>query len=254
MRTSPHKHRVCAVLAARFPLEFYTRVFFMFCVLCLANIGFSLGPFWVCTLVFVTFCYAYFASQTSGLCSAFLSVSFSKVCTLMFVTFCYAYFASQTSGLCSAFPLVFSFLNPFLNQSKQRTLYVPTPKYNIHSLDPMFFFFFCRPKFNPLFRRGGHDQVAVAGALENGSPFGTKTEEDGSINLGLVATVGFGNGVFVASSRLSHSGAREKSLAFFFFSLAPTFFARPIIWVCEMVPFELRHWDQGGKIWMCKNS
>ena len=46
---------------------------FMFCVQ-----RFSLGPFWVCTLVFVTFCYAYFASQTSGLCSAFLSVSLSK--------------------------------------------------------------------------------------------------------------------------------------------------------------------------------
>ena len=28
MRISPHKRRVCAVLAPRFPLEFYTRVFF----------------------------------------------------------------------------------------------------------------------------------------------------------------------------------------------------------------------------------
>ena len=47
MRTSPHKHRVCAVLAPRFRLEFCTRVF-MFCVLCLTNIRFvqclSLGP------------------------------------------------------------------------------------------------------------------------------------------------------------------------------------------------------------------
>ena len=60
LRASPRKHRVCrAVLAPPFPLEFCTRVF-MFCVLRLANTGyvqcFSLGPFWVCTLVFVTFC------------------------------------------------------------------------------------------------------------------------------------------------------------------------------------------------------
>ena len=52
---------------------------FMFCVLCLANTGFvqcfSLGPFWVCTFV-CTFYYANFASQTSGLCRAFLSVHF----------------------------------------------------------------------------------------------------------------------------------------------------------------------------------
>ena len=60
LRASPRKHQVCrAVLAPRFPLKFCTRVF-MFWVLRLANTGFvqcfSLGPFWVCTLVFVTFC------------------------------------------------------------------------------------------------------------------------------------------------------------------------------------------------------
>ena len=50
MRTSPHKHRVCAVLFPRFPCEFVR--------LC------------------VSFRYAYFASQTSGLCSACSSVPF----------------------------------------------------------------------------------------------------------------------------------------------------------------------------------
>ena len=60
MRTSPHKHRVSAVLARRFPFEFCTRVFL---------------------------CFACFASQTPGLCSTFPSAPF-WVCTLVFVTFC----------------------------------------------------------------------------------------------------------------------------------------------------------------------
>ena len=133
MRISPHKHRVSAVVARRFPLEFCRRGFFMFCVLRLANTGFAvqcshLGSLWnfarVCLCFacfasqtpgmcsafpsapfeFVRLCLSRFASQTSGLCSAFLSVPFYKVCTLMFLTFCDAYFPSQTSGLCSAFP------------------------------------------------------------------------------------------------------------------------------------------------------
>ena len=82
LRASPRKHRVCAVLFPQPLLSLYACVFF-----------------------FQLFCYAYFASQTSGLCSAFLSVPFLKVCALMFLTFCYVYFPSQTSGLCSAFPL-----------------------------------------------------------------------------------------------------------------------------------------------------
>ena len=101
MRTSPNKHRVCAVLAPRFSLKFCTRVFL---------------------------CFACFASQTPGLCSAFPSATFEfvrlclyacvchvllcalcltnigfvstfpsgspflNVCTLMFVTFCYGHF------------------------------------------------------------------------------------------------------------------------------------------------------------------
>ena len=73
MPTSPHTHWFCAVLFPRSP------------------------SFKVCTLMFVMLCYAYFASHTSGLCSAFPSVLF-KVCTLMFVTLCYVYFASQTSN------------------------------------------------------------------------------------------------------------------------------------------------------------
>ena len=66
LRTSPHKHRVCAVLFPRSPLKFVR----------------------LCLLCYVMLCYAYFASQTSGLCSAFPSVPF-EVCTLMFVMLCY---------------------------------------------------------------------------------------------------------------------------------------------------------------------
>ena len=84
MRTSPHKHRVRAVLAPRFPKVgiLHARVF-MFCVLRLANTGFvqcfSLGPFWVCTLVCLT---------NIGFVSAFPSGYPSlNVCTLMFATF-----------------------------------------------------------------------------------------------------------------------------------------------------------------------
>ena len=123
----------------------------MFCVFCLTNTGFvqcyTLGCHKVCcTLVlyiasFSNFCFACFASQTSGLCSAFplapvksvrrfkfcyalVSVScFTNTgfvqcyrlgsrkvcCTLLFnfalfSNFCFACFASQTSSLCSAIP------------------------------------------------------------------------------------------------------------------------------------------------------
>ena len=54
------KHRVCAVLAPRFPLEFCTRVFL---------------------------CFAYFASQTPGLCSAFPSAPFEFVRLCHRITF-----------------------------------------------------------------------------------------------------------------------------------------------------------------------
>ena len=122
-------------------------------MLCLTNIGFvqcySLGcPKVCCMLVFnfalfSNFCFACFASQTSGLCSAFPSTPVKSVtrfcyalvrtlfcvfcltntgfvqcyslvsrqvcCMLVFtllysVIFCFACFASPTSGLCSAFP------------------------------------------------------------------------------------------------------------------------------------------------------
>ena len=125
----------------------------MFCVFCLTNTGFvqcySLGSHKVCcTLVFnfalfSNFCFACFASQTSGLCSAFPSApvksftgfcyafvrtlfcvfcltntgfvqcyslgSRQVCCMLVFillysVIFCFACFASSTSDLCSAFP------------------------------------------------------------------------------------------------------------------------------------------------------
>ena len=125
----------------------------MFCVFCLTNTGFvqcySLGSHKVCcTLVFnfalfSNFCFACFASQTSGLCSAFpsapvksvtrfccalvrtlfcvlcltntglvrcYSLGSRKVCSMLVfilvysVVFCFARFASQTPGLCSATP------------------------------------------------------------------------------------------------------------------------------------------------------
>ena len=62
VRTSPHKLRVCAVLAPRFSLEFCTRAFS---------------------------CFACFASQTPGLCSAFSSASFGfvRLCLSRFVRF-----------------------------------------------------------------------------------------------------------------------------------------------------------------------
>ena len=45
----------------------------------------SLGPlFNLYVFAFITYCFAYFASQTSGLCNAFPSVPF-EVCALMFV-------------------------------------------------------------------------------------------------------------------------------------------------------------------------
>ena len=60
MRTSPHKLRVCAAFAPRFPLE-------------------------ICTDVFV--CFACFASQTPGLYSAFPSApfDFARLCLSSFV-------------------------------------------------------------------------------------------------------------------------------------------------------------------------
>ena len=63
IRTSPHKLRVCAVLAPRFPLEFCTRAFS---------------------------CFACFASQTPGLCSAFPSAPFE------FVRLCLSRFVMRT--------------------------------------------------------------------------------------------------------------------------------------------------------------
>ena len=70
----------------------------MFCVFCLTNTGFvqchSLGSHKVCcTLVFnfalsSNFCFACFASQTSGLCSAFPSAPGKSV--TRFCPFCYA--------------------------------------------------------------------------------------------------------------------------------------------------------------------
>ena len=78
MRALPHKHRVCAVLFPRF-LKFFAR-------LCLFYYS-------------VKFCYACFASQTSGLCSAFpsLPVIFCQACFVLSSKFCYACFASQTT-------------------------------------------------------------------------------------------------------------------------------------------------------------
>ena len=125
-------------------------------VLRLTNIGFvqcfSLGPpFEVCTLMFVMLCYAYFASQTSGLCSAFALGSLLslyayvsrfvirtsplklRVCAVLAPRFplefctrvfsCFSCFASQTPGLCSAFPSApFEFVRLCLSRFVMRTL------------------------------------------------------------------------------------------------------------------------------------
>ena len=97
----------------------YVLVRNLFCMFCLTNTGFvqcySLGSHKVCcTLVlyfaiFSNFCFACFASQTSGLCSAIPSApvkSVVRLCLIFLysVIFVFACFASQTSGLCSAFP------------------------------------------------------------------------------------------------------------------------------------------------------
>ena len=130
------------------------------CVLRLTNIGFvqcfSLGPLWslyayVCYVCYVMLCYAYFASQTSGLCSAFALGSLLslyayvlrfvirtsphklRVCAVLAPRFplefctrafsCLASFASQTPGLCSAFPSApFEFIRLCLSRFVMRTL------------------------------------------------------------------------------------------------------------------------------------
>ena len=118
----------------------------MFCVFCLTNTGFvqcySLGSLKVCcTLVlyfalFSNFCFACFASQPLGLCSAFpfrfcyalvrtffcvfcvtntgfvqcYFLGSRKVCSMLVfilvysVIFCFERFASQPPGLCNATP------------------------------------------------------------------------------------------------------------------------------------------------------
>ena len=95
MRTSPYKHRVCAVLCPRFALKFVR-----LCLLCYVMHA-SPHKHRVCVALFprfpfefvrlyVSFCYAYFASQTSGLCSACTSVSFGILhpCVFMFCVLC----------------------------------------------------------------------------------------------------------------------------------------------------------------------
>ena len=88
------------MLAPRFPLEFCTRVF-----LCFACSAFPSAPF-----EFVRSCLSRFVMRTlphkHRVCAVLFSrFPFQKVCTLIFLAFCcYAYFPSQTSGLCSAFP------------------------------------------------------------------------------------------------------------------------------------------------------
>ena len=129
LRTSPHKHRVCAVLFPRSPLKFVR----------------------LCLLCYVMLCYAYFASQTSGLCSAFALGSLLslygyvsrfvirtsphklRVCAVLAPRFplefctrafsCLACFASQTPGLCSALPSApFEFIRLCLSRFVMRTL------------------------------------------------------------------------------------------------------------------------------------
>ena len=133
MRTSPHKHQVSAVLARRFPLEFCTRGFFYvlrasprkhrvcwqcshlgslwnFARVCLCFACFASQTPGLCSAFpsapfeFVRLCLSRFASETSDLCSAFLSVPFQNVCTLMFLTFCNAYFPHKHRVCAVPFP------------------------------------------------------------------------------------------------------------------------------------------------------
>ena len=66
MRTSPHKHRVCAVLYPRFLCVSFRYAYFA-------------------SRLCVSFRYAYSASQTSGLCSACTSVPFGILRACVFV-------------------------------------------------------------------------------------------------------------------------------------------------------------------------
>jgi len=80
MRALPHKHRICVVPFRRFPSVLHA------------------------LLYSVMFLYACFASQTSGLCTAFPSAPFSLHALLYSAKFFYVWFASETSGFCSAIP------------------------------------------------------------------------------------------------------------------------------------------------------
>ena len=93
LRTSSHKHRVCAVLFPRSPLKFVRLCllcYVMLCVLRLTNIGFvqCFCPRFPIEFVrvCVAFCYTYFASQTSGLCSACTSVPFGILHACVFMS------------------------------------------------------------------------------------------------------------------------------------------------------------------------
>ena len=124
VRTSLHKHRVCAVLLSWFPSPFAHVYLFCQCAsprkhrVCAVLL--SSVPFPFCTPLFVlSVCFAW---QTPGLCSASILVPFSfcivvylfcqcvsprkhrvcvalPLCTRLFMSVC---FASQTPGLCCA--------------------------------------------------------------------------------------------------------------------------------------------------------
>ena len=94
MRTSPHKHRVYAVFFPWFPFKFVR--------LC------------------VSFRYAYFASQTSGLCSACTSVPFRILHACVFM-FCVLRLAN--TGFVQCFPsALFEFVRLCLSCFVMRTL------------------------------------------------------------------------------------------------------------------------------------
>ena len=89
MRTLPHEHRVCAVLFPRF-----LKVFLHACVLIYYSVNYVMRALphkhRVCAVLF----------------PRFLKV-FARLCfVLLFSQLCFACFASQTSGLCSAIPSV----------------------------------------------------------------------------------------------------------------------------------------------------
>ena len=111
MRTSPCKHRVCVVLFPSAPFPVCTRLFVM--LVCLASQTSGLCSAFPLRLPspFAHVCLLYWCAspRKHRVCVVIFPSAPFPVCTRLFVML--VCFASQTSGLCSAFP--FGSLPPF---------------------------------------------------------------------------------------------------------------------------------------------